>query len=195
MFTVNMLTLAAHIHLLQKNCWSMNRTALLKLRLDKYVARGEKINLSQIKDRQSCKNECLKDFFEFFYTKCAESHENKVDVLFFMLRNELWNNGERNKANEIQNIWINKSETCVDQSLAMRVDLLMTKSQYRKQYGLFEQQLANNVLKPPSQLDETEKCYLPGSIEFQITDLNGTILHHYKPNFGFMTQITDIVVF
>ena len=58
----------------------------------------------------------------------------------------------------------------------------MTKSQYRKQYGLFEQQLANNVLKPPSQLDETEKRYLPGSIEFQITDLNGTILHHYKPN-------------
>ena len=42
MFTVNMITLAAHLHLLQKICWGMNRTALLKLRLDKYVARGEK---------------------------------------------------------------------------------------------------------------------------------------------------------
>ena len=91
-----------------------------------------------------------------------------------MLRNELWNNGEQNKANEIQNIWINKNETSlsVDQSLAMRVDLLMTKCQHRTQYGLFEQQLANNVLKPLSQLDEAEKRYLPGSIEFQITDLN-----------------------
>ena len=159
----------------EQNCVFKN------MRVKQVRGKGKKkMSLSQVKNRQSCKNGRLKDFFDFFETKCAENHENKTDVLFFMLRNELWNSGQKDAANEIQNIWTNKNETSltVDQSLAMRVDLLMTKSQYRKQYGLFEQNLANNVLKPPSQLDEAEKHYLPGSTEFQITDVNGSILHH-----------------
>ena len=66
----------------EQNCVFKN------MRVKQVRGKGKKkMSLSQVKDGQSCKNGCLKDFFDFFETKCAENHENKTDVLFFMLRN------------------------------------------------------------------------------------------------------------
>ena len=85
-----------------------------------------------------------------------------------MLRNELWNSGEHDKAKQLENLWTNKNPASLttEQCLAHRVETLLTKGQYKTQYGLFDQTLNNNVLKSPSQLDEIQQKFMPGSTEF-----------------------------
>ena len=55
----------------------------------------------------------------------------------------------------------------VEQCLALRVSLLQSKSQYRKQYDFLR---LNNVhvFQSPSQLDNTESHFLPGYVEYSI---------------------------
>eukprot|EP00112_Aurelia_sp_Birch-Aquarium-sp1_P020246 Seg5179.3 transcript_id=Seg5179.3/GoldUCD/mRNA.D3Y31 product="RING finger protein 74" protein_id=Seg5179.3/GoldUCD/D3Y31 len=86
------------------------------------------------------------------------------------------------KSKEVQNLWTKtgNKETCLsaEQSLGLRVDFLLTKGQYKKVYAILENKIAANVVKPPSQLNEKEKEFLPGSVEFQVIS-NGNVLHHH----------------
>ena len=68
-----------------------------------------------------------------------------------MLRLEVRKTGDNQTAKEIENLWKpdRKTSLTVEQCLALRVDNLMTKGQYRQQYGFFEQNLDKNVLQPP----------------------------------------------
>ena len=143
-----------------------------------------KLALHKIIDIQDCKTHRLKPFYDFFENTCKERYENKIDVLFFMLKNELRKIGDNQRANEIDNIWKpeRKTQLSVDQCLALRVDNLMTKGQYKAQYGFFEQNIDKNVLQPPSQLDAAEKHYLPGETEYQIIDKNGDVVFHHTPD-------------
>ena len=142
-----------------------------------------KMPLSKVVDTQDCRTRRLKPFYDSFNKLCDDQYENKRDILFFMLRHELRKNGDLQTAKEIENLWKpeRKTSLSVEQCLSLRVDTLMTKGQYRQQYGFFEQNLDKNVLQPPSKLDNAEKTFLPGATEYQITDLNGNILLHHMP--------------
>ena len=139
-----------------------------KRQIVQYGKGKNKTPLAEVKDRQSCKNNRLKQYFDFLETQSKQDKENKTDILFFMLHTELWNLGERDKAKQLENLWTNKNlaSLTTEQCLALRVETLMTKGQYKMQYGLFDQTLNNNVLKPSSQLDEIEQKFMPGSTEF-----------------------------
>ena len=66
----------------------------------------------------------------------------------------------------------------VEQCLALRVSLLQSKSQYRKQYDFLR---LNNVhvFQSPNQLDNTESHFLPGYVEYSIVG-DDFCLNKYK---------------
>lgn len=91
---------------------------------------------------------------------CQMQDENKSDVLFFMLKDHLKDiNDPRWK--QIENLWLGNDNTLSpEQCLAIRVDLLQSKGQYRSKYDFFSQ---NNVhvFKAPSKMETCENLFLP----------------------------------
>ena len=115
---------------------------------------------------------------------CTSSDENKTDVLFFMLKDHLRDVSDP-RWKVIENLWFNgNSDSCLsaEQCLAIRVDLLQSKGQYRAQYDFLVQ---NNVcvFQPPSKVDSCEKCFMPSASEFRLVDKDGNVLHSNVPNF------------
>ena len=144
----------------------------------------KKIPLSKIKDKADCRKHRLKPFYNSLESLCDEHFENKKDVLFFMLRSELHKSGDTKKVKALENLWVDQNDKVSylseEQSLAIRVDTLLTKGQYKKVYAMFDEKLETNVLQPPSRLDNKEKEFLPGSTEFQILDQQGNLLVDHK---------------
>ena len=143
----------------------------------------KKIPLSDVKDKTDCRKKRLAPFFESLNSLCEKQHENKVDVLFFMLISELrYSNPLKSK--EVQNLWTKtgNKETCLsaEESLGLRVDSLLTKGQYKKVYAILDNKVTTNVLKPPSQLNDKEKEFLPGSVEFQVISDENVLHHHHS---------------
>lgn len=91
---------------------------------------------------------------------CQMQDENKSDVLFFMLKDHLKDiNDPRWK--QIENLWLGNDNTLSpEQCLAIRVDLLQSKGQYRSKYDFFSQ---NNVhvFQAPSKMETCENLFLP----------------------------------
>lgn len=106
---------------------------------------------------------------------CSTADENKTDALFFMLKDHLRDvNDPRWK---LENLWMNEncnSSLSPEQCLAIRVDLLQSKGQYRAQYDFL---LQNNacVFQAPSKLDICEKSFMPPASE-------GNVLVNNVPN-------------
>ena len=98
-----------------------------------------KMPLSKVVDAQDCRTRRLKPFYDSFNKLCDDQYENKRDILFFMSRHELRKTGDLQTAKEIENLWKpeRKTSLSVEQCLSLRVDTLMTKGQYRQQYGFF----------------------------------------------------------
>ena len=63
---------------------------------------------------------------------CTERNQNKVGVLFVLLREELEKNGEKVMAKRLINLWKSKETLSTEQCLSVRVDSLLSKGQYRK---------------------------------------------------------------
>ena len=141
-----------------------------------------KLPLKSVVNVQNCKRQRLKPFFDFMEFTCKERHESKVDILFFMLRNELRNLNDR-RADTIDKIWKEEGQYSLnaDQSLSLRVDTLITKGQYKSLYDIFQQNLVTNVLETPNKVTNTEKGFLPGATEYKILDKTGLVLHHHLP--------------
>ena len=127
---------------------------------------------------------------------CTEKNENKLDVLFFLLREELEKNGKKEMAKRLINLRKSKETYTLstEQCLSVRADSLLSKGQYRKIYGIFDQNLDLNPLQPPSQLDVEENKHLPGATDFQIIDKNGTTVfsHQGKENIKPINILSDL---
>ena len=122
--------------------------------------------------RQYIKRQRLKDLIEYIKKYCVEKYENRLDVLFFLLLNELMEKGLTTESESVRKLWEKKDVSDVlsaDECLAMRVETLQSKVNYRKQYDVLRE-MNNAMLKPPSQLDSAEELYMPGNVEYEILD-------------------------
>ena len=112
---------------------------------------------------------------------CNAQEENKSDVLFFMLKDHLKEiNDPRWK--QVESLWLgNNSTLSPEQCLALRVDLLQSKGQYRSQYDFLSQ---NNVhvFQAPSKMESCENLFMPSASIFQIIDNDGNVLLQNSEN-------------
>ena len=138
----------------------------------------------------------VKEISDQLDTFCVEKHESKTDVLFFLLRDELEKAGQKNKAKLLDNLRKSKQTYTLttEQCLSVHADTLLSKGQYRKIYGIFDQNLDLNPVQPPSQLDAEENRHLPGATDFEIIDKNGeTVFRHFgKDNIKPTNILSDL---
>ena len=98
---------------------------------------------------------------------CKTHKEDKSDVLFFMLRQHLEDNND-NRARDIDNIWQGKSKSLSpEQCLALRIDTLQSKENYKSQY-YFLKEKGCDTFTPPGEIDRLEKTFLPQNVRFCI---------------------------
>ena len=104
---------------------------------------------------------------------CKSHKEDKTDVLFFMLRQNLEDKKD-NRANEVDNLWRGKTAMLTpEQCLALRIDTLQSKENYKSQY-YFLKEKGCNTFSPPSEVDKLEKSFLPQSVRYCIeSDFHG----------------------
>ena len=103
-----------------------------------------------------------------------------------MLHSKLLAINESKKATAIFNIWQSKDGTCgtvlsQEECLAVKVETLQSKNQYRKQYEFFRER---NDLRfcPPSQINDIEKDFMPKSTKFEILDPTFKELYSFTPS-------------
>ena len=109
----------------------------------------------------------LKPVIDFITEFCESKGENKSDVLFFTLYDCL-KGSDDSRANDVMNIWSDKhSKLNAHQCLAIRVDILQSKSQYQGQYQILKSN-SNCPLQPLSALNSVEYLYMPQSVRYTI---------------------------
>lgn len=122
-------------------------------------------------DRQYAKQRRLKPLIDKLNTFCEENTEDKKDVLFFLLLSLLTEQNNTQKASAVEAIWKGLDNTfTTDQCLALRVDKLETKNQYKKEYDYLRQNTSVPILVTPKSLDDKEKEYMPPSSRWMIVD-------------------------
>lgn len=132
-------------------------------------ARGVTLTKIPIYDcnRRYLKQTRLKEALDSFSAFCNSHHENKTDVLFFMLHQNLLDNND-DRRHIIESLWKGQSwQLNPNQCLAMRIEILQSKLQYKAQYNLLKQ-MSHNPLQPPNALDAVEVLYTPPSARYSI---------------------------
>ena len=100
---------------------------------------------------------------------CHAQEENKSDVLFFMLKGHLKEINDP-RCKQVESLWSgNNSTLSPKQCLALRVDLLQSKGQYRSQYDFLSQN-NEHVFQAPSKMENCENFFMPSASFFQIID-------------------------
>ena len=132
-------------------------------------ARGVTLTKIPIYDcnRRYLKQTRLKEALDSFSAFCNSHHENKTDVLFFMLHQNLLDNND-DRRHIIESLWKGQSwQLNPNQCLAMRIEILQSKLQYKAQYNLLKQ-MSHDPLQPPNALDAVEVLYTPPSARYSI---------------------------
>ena len=164
----------------EKTCKFDKYSNLLKPKSN--VVRGESLNKIPIYDcsRKYLKQKRLKEAFTSLTEFCSSHHEDETDVLFFMLRQKLYDkNDDRHHA--IDSIWQGNSvKLTPNQCLAMRIDTLQSKQQYRSQYNFLKDK-AQNPLQPPSSLDAVEMLHTPPSVRYSIEGFDYFDHYYHTP--------------
>lgn len=132
-------------------------------------------------DKQYAKQKRLKEVIQSVRSFCDAHEEDVGDVLFFMLRSHLQDSNKTKQASAVESIWKGADDNLtVDQCLALRVEKLETKNQYKKEYEFLKQH-NNNVLCPPTSLDSKEKEYMPPAARWSITGEKAQDHIHHTP--------------
>jgi V(D)J recombination-activating protein 1 len=128
------------------------------------------------------KNKRLKDCFQYIDSFCIQHNEDKDDVLFTLLKEHLAQSGYSNKVALLMEIKQGKTDPMsVDQCLALRVEKLQSKNQYKTIYSQINQNILHPVLQAPKALDIREKSYMPPSARWSLLDSStedDVLLHH-----------------
>lgn len=134
---------------------------------------------------------------------CSTHHESKLDVLYFLIIDELQALGDTEKVTIVKKMRddVITHSLSSQESLAMRVDLLQSKSQYKKQYQLLKDK-GDNIMATPYQVDKEEATYMAPAAEYQViaephTDIYASMTGESKPvdiMEGFDTKIRDYPV-
>ena len=98
----------------------------------------KKQSLKEVKP-QYVKRQRLKDLISYVRDFCAQHHEDIIDVIFFLLKNELQIQ-ENPRVSTLDRLRIAEN-TCTlsaEGCLAMRVDALQSKEQYRFMHDLLK---------------------------------------------------------
>ena len=144
------------------------------------VTRGpgvEKIPLAQA-NRKYIIQKRLKEIIDTLDEFCIQRHENKCDVLYFLLHHELCIQGEKKKAAQIYSLWDKTGKhLSADECLSLRVKTLQSKQQYRKQYEFLKQR-GDETFCAPNQLEQAVKNYFPGSVHYQIRNESEILFEH-----------------
>ena len=114
----------------------------------------------------------------------------------FCLEKNLKKNGEKDMAKRLINLRKSKEAYTLstEQCLSVRAYSHLSKGQYKKINGIFNQNLDLNPLQPPSQLDVEENKHLLGATDFQSIDRNGTTVfnHQGKENIKPINILSDL---
>lgn len=140
-----------------------------------------KASLSQVRNKRYVKNVRLAEIIGQIDKFCETKHESKLDILYFLLIAELKALGHTDKADSVAELQegIQSSPLTPDESLAMRVDMLQSKTQYKKQYELLKAK-GDKVLATPYQLDKVEGNYMPPSVNYQVTGEDNQDIFTYE---------------
>ena len=125
----------------------------------------------------------LKPTFDFIDSWCNQRKENKTDVLFFNLWWELKASGDKERAAEVKKLWENKISFGLSpaESLAIRIETLQNKYQYKKQYDILKAK-GETFFSSPNSLDSIESTFLPGFSTYTL-EKDGKILVDHKPEY------------
>ncbi|KAK7078817.1 hypothetical protein SK128_003487 [Halocaridina rubra] len=132
------------------------------------------------------KKERLHPLIVYIDKFCHIFKENKIDVMFFLLKQALRDSGDRTRESKIVETWMKKSSEDItltdEECLAKRVMLKQTKEQYRKEYNYYREKLQKAVIKPPMIIDKLEKTYFPEYLDFYMTngEVGPVVFQHEK---------------
>jgi hypothetical protein len=122
----------------------------------------------------------LKGLNDLVTTFCQTNKEDKGDALFFMLQQHLKDSNDV-RFNDINDIWKSTdSKLTSSQCLALRVDTLQSKTQYKAQYNFLKKNVCN-PLQPPSVIDDVELLYTPSSMRYSIEGFDFTENYYHTP--------------
>ena len=143
------------------------------------------------------RHERLKPAFDFLDNWALDHKENKIDVLFFILSWELKVSGDKLRAKEAYKLWENKpSGLTPAECLAIRVETLQSKYQYKEQYDILKSK-GETLFSSPFALDSTEKTFMPGFSEYTLQKDGNIILQHspeYKPPINVLDSLQPKIV-
>ena len=105
---------------------------------------------------------------------CTQHHESKVNTLFFMLESELRSLDNKNRADQLRKLWGSRPGLSAEEGLAIRIETLLTKSMYNRQYSLLKQK-GETVFVTPYALDKAENLFMPWYLDY-ILEQNGQIV-------------------
>ena len=141
-------------------------------------------------NRRYVKNERLQPLIKEIDNFCTYHHENKLDTLFFLLDSELRATDDKNRADQLRNLWKNKPSLSGDECLAIRTETLLTKGMYTRQYNILKEK-GESVFVTPYALDKAEKEFMPWCVDY-VLERNGEILvNHKKTEEGSPIDIMD----
>ena len=107
--------------------------------------------------------------FEFTDNFCDSKKECKEDVLYALMYDHLMTSGQTEKAKDFKKLMTNDyCKLNVDDCLALRVEKLQTKNQYKDEYEQINSKSGRKVLQPPFALDQKEKSYVPPSARWTL---------------------------
>ena len=133
-------------------------------------------------NKQYVKRKRLKTLIHTMNEFCERHHESRRDVLFFLLRNEMEDEGNKKGAESIDTLWHSGDMTVTfspDECLAIRVDTLQSKGQYKNMYDILKSK-GDTTLRSPDTVSRKESKYMPGSVPFSITQADSQESIMYK---------------
>ena len=126
------------------------------------------------------KQKRLKKINDLVTDFCTSNAEDKGDVLFFSLQQHLKDCND-SRHNDINYIWKNcSSKLTPSQCLALRIDTLQSKMQYKAQYNFLKKNVCN-PLQSPSVVDEVELLYAPTSTRYSIEGVEYAENYYHTP--------------
>lgn len=145
--------------------------------------RGEGLQKMPIYDCKAkyVKQKRLKQIENSMEEFCSSKKEDKTDVLFFMLIHHLKSIND-NRHEQINDIWGGGGfrKLTSHECLAIRIDTLQSKTQYKCQYDFLKSKGCNPFATPYA-LDEIECQYVPGSVRYSLEGQDHISNYYHTP--------------
>ena len=158
------------------------------------IKRGESLHKIPIYDCKAkyIKQKRLKLLIDSTDDFCKSKNENKLDVLFFMTLQHLKSTND-DRAESLESLWRDHTNLKLTghHCLAIRIDTLQSKAQYRSQFEFLKLH-GSNPFQSPHILDNIECQYAPASVRYSLEGHEFANTYYHTPMKSNQTETVNI---